>query len=257
MSRFSCGCFAFWLEYTPWSGHFPWLDFPSFFCHLSGSSEVQKKAHFLETFDLAHWDQSFFKSVDLVLELFIWYLIICDLALLSDCVWVILPRENVSPLRSEWFTFLYTLCRICRLSLWPFHIPVDPPHSCSFSNSSINLCGCYGPGCFSPQVCIWSLGAGTVSAGFFLGHLWFVEWWMLQTLSFWILSPFFSFCSIPLSISRSTVIMPVTQCVLQQGCEGESGATADALADPSHPVGSWSGPSDQDRLSPLMFPGSE
>lgn len=123
MSWFSCGCFTFWLEYTPWSGHFPWLDFPSFFfCHLSGSSEVQKKAHFLETFHLAHWGQSF-KSAALVLELFIWYLIICDLALLSDCVWVILPRENVSPLRSEWFTFLYTLQNLPSF-------PLAFPHSC-------------------------------------------------------------------------------------------------------------------------------
>lgn len=29
---FSCWCFSVWLEYTPWSVHFPWLDFTSFFC---------------------------------------------------------------------------------------------------------------------------------------------------------------------------------------------------------------------------------
>lgn len=55
------------------SGQAIFHDWTSLFYHLSEFFEAQIKAHFLETFDLAHLDHSFFKSVALDRELFIWY----------------------------------------------------------------------------------------------------------------------------------------------------------------------------------------
>lgn len=125
---FSCWCFSVWREYTPWSVHFPWLDFPSFFFHLSESFEAQIKAHFLEIFVWAHWDHSFFKSIVLITELFIWYSVI-------------------SPLRSE---MIYISLYSAAFTIFPVgHIPVCPPLSLSFSKQfSHNACVGY-------YSCLW------------------------------------------------------------------------------------------------------
>lgn len=110
--------------------------------HLSDSFKAQIKAYFLETFDLAHWEHSFFKSKALHTELFIWYLIICNLALLSVCE-SYCPDGMSAPWSQTWFTFLCTL-----QSLPSF--PLTFPHSClpssflhqHFCNTCVGYCGC-------------------------------------------------------------------------------------------------------------------